>query len=373
MLRNSWRRALPVFFLLAAAQPAVAADSADRLDRFRELAASRLGLAQLVDSEAPIDALREIYAVLDDEIVESLASGGPFASLEFLQDRLDSFAEAWGGASLRLTRAGGVLIGAFMLDERSPANSVRVYGSLHGEAALLTAIYREGRPTVHGGGGEGAPLLLTWEGTASGWGTRLLRVEWLRREADRDGAGDQGLMFGYAVRETPELMPLPILLAHELCAAVDRVRESGCIPHLYPDGKSEVRVRYEVRYPGWAPGCEGQTEQEDVYRVSAAGVARVTRRPIEPWHRELHAAVQRLTTALAERDEPTLSALVPDRGLRGRLPAGLRSEPACDAREGAGGDAISVAAVAEGQRPWALTFRRQAAGWRLTGASPVLQ
>jgi len=345
MLRNSWRRALPVFFLLAAAQPAVAADSTDRLDRFRELAASRLGLAQLVDSEAPIDALREIYAVLDDEIVESLASGGPFASLEFLQDRLDSFAEAWGGASLRLTRAGGVLIGAFMLDERSPANSVRVYGSLHGEAALLTAIYREGRPTVHGGGGEGAPLLLTWEGTASGWGTRLLRVEWLRREADR-------MRVAWS---TSEIFP------------------DGLLARAWSVRGGEVRVRYEVRYPGWAPGCEGQTEQEDVYRVSAAGVARVTRRPIEPWHRELHAAVQRLTTALAERDEPTLSALVPDRGLRGRLPAGLRSEPACDAREGAGGDAISVAAVAEGQRPWALTFRRQAAGWRLTGASPVLQ
>ena len=345
MLRNSWRRALPVFFLLAAAQPAVAADSADRLDRFRELAASRLGLAQLVDSEAPIDALREIYAVLDDEIVESLASGGPFASLEFLQDRLDSFAEAWGGASLRLTRAGGVLIGAFMLDERSPANSVRVYGSLHGEAALLTAIYREGRPTVHGGGGEGAPLLLTWEGTASGWGTRLLRVEWLRREADR-------MRVAWS---TSEIFP------------------DGLLARAWSVRGGEVRVRYEVRYPGWAPGCEGQTEQEDVYRVSAAGVARVTRRPIEPWHRELHAAVQRLTTALAVRDEPTLSALVPDRGLRGRLPAGLRSEPACDAREGAGGDAISVAAVAEGQRPWALTFRRQAAGWRLTGASPVLQ
>ena len=345
MLRNSWWRALAVFFLLAAAQPAVAADSADRLDRFRELAASRLGLAQLVDSEAPIDALREIYAVLDDEIVESLASGGPFASLEFLQDRLDSFAEAWGGASLRLTRAGGVLIGAFMLDERSPANSVRVYGSLHGEPALLTAIYREGRPTVHGGGGEAAPLLLTWEGTASGWGTRTLRVEWLRREADR-------MRVAWS---TSEIFP------------------DGLLARTWSVRGGEVRVRYEVRHPGWAPGCEGQTEQEDVYRVSAAGVARVTRRPIEPWHRELHAAVQRLTTALAERDEPTLSALVPDRGLRGRLPAGLRSEPACDAREGAGGDAVSVAAVAEGQRPWALTFRRQAAGWRLTGASPVLQ
>ena len=50
---------------------------------------------------------------------------------------------------------------------------------------------------------------------------------------------------------------------------------------------------------------------------------------------------------------------------------GLRVEPTCDAREG--GDAVSVAAVAEGQRPWALTFRRLAAGWRLTGATPVLQ
>ena len=345
MRRNSWRRVLPALFLLAVAQPAVAADGADRLDRFRELAASRLGLAQIVDTEAPIDALREIYAVLDDEIVESLASGGPFASLEFLQDRLDSFAEAWGGASLRLTRAGGVLVGAFMLDERSPANSVRVYGTLHGEPALLTAIYREGRPTVHGGGGEGTPLLLTWEGTASGWGTRLLRVEWLRREADR-------MRVAWS---TSEIFP------------------DGLLARAWSVRGGEVRVRYEVRYPGWAPGCEGQTEQEDVYRVSAAGVARVTRRPIEPWHRELHATVQRLTTALAERDEPTLSALVPDRGLRGRLPAGLRSEPACDAREGAGGDAVSVAAVAEGQRPWALTFRRQAAGWRLTGASPVLQ
>jgi hypothetical protein len=55
------------------------------------------------------------------------------------------------------------------------------------------------------------------------------------------------------------------------------------------------------------------------------------------------------------------------------LPSGLRSEPACDARVGDEGEAISVAAVAEDQRPWALTFRRLAAGWRLTGASPVLQ
>jgi len=84
---------------------ASAADPADRLDRFRELAASQLGLAQLLESQPPADAYREIYALLDDEIVESLGSGGVFASLEFLQDRLDAFAEVWGGASLRLARA----------------------------------------------------------------------------------------------------------------------------------------------------------------------------------------------------------------------------------------------------------------------------
>jgi hypothetical protein len=95
-----------------------AADRSDRLDRFRELATSRLGLAQVLDADPSTDAYREIYEVLDDEIVENLASGGPFASLDFVQDRLDAFAEAWGGATLRLVRAGALLVGAFVLDER---------------------------------------------------------------------------------------------------------------------------------------------------------------------------------------------------------------------------------------------------------------
>jgi hypothetical protein len=135
----------------------------------------------------------------------------------------------------------------------------------------------------------------------------------------------------------------------------------------------DVRIRYEVRYPGWAPGCDGQTEQEDVYRLAPlAAVTRVARQEHDAWHRELHATVGRLVAALAARDEATLSTLVPDRALRGRLPSTLRLEPSCDAREGAGGDAISVAAAAERQ-PWTLTFRRQGARWRLTGATRVLQ
>jgi len=66
---------------------------------------------------------------------------------------------------------------------------------------------------------------------------------------DRLGAGDQGLMFGYAVRETPELMPVPIQLAHRLTHALADARRSGKFPELRPDGKSQVTVQYEGGVP----------------------------------------------------------------------------------------------------------------------------
>ncbi len=332
---------------VAAAVSVAAGPVPDRLERFRALVSERLSAAQILDAGTSADAYGEAYALLDEEIVESLGSGGVFASTAFLQDRLDAFSDAWGGAAVRIVRLGQLVVGVFQLGERATANSIRVYGRLRDEAALLTTIAREGRPALYPlspAGGGMVQFLVAWEGTASGQISRPLRLELARQYAE-------GVR---VVWSTAEVYP------------------DGLVARSYTVRGPELRIRYELRYPGWVAGCEGQTEQEDVYRLAPAtgAYARVSQRQYEAWHRELRASVARLFTALAGGDRRAVAGLVPDPRVRERLPAKLEPEPVCDAMTGAN---VSVAASDGHGSPWSLTFQRAgAAGWRVTSASPVM-
>jgi S-adenosylmethionine synthetase len=80
---------------------------------------------------------------------------------------------------------------------------------------------------------------------------------------DTGGAGDQGLMFGYACDETPELMPMPIMLAHKLCRQLSEVRRSGKLKFLRPDGKSQVSIEYVDGRPARIDAVVVSTQHDD--------------------------------------------------------------------------------------------------------------
>ena len=101
---------------------------------------------------------------------------------------------------------------------------------------------------------------------------------------DRIGAGDQGLMFGYACNETPERMPLPISLSHALCKQLSKLRKDGTLPYLRPDGKAQVTVEYVDNKPARVDAVVVSTQHSSAVSLETIRedvIARIIR-PIIP-------------------------------------------------------------------------------------------
>ena len=133
---------------------------------------------------------------------------------------------------------------------------------------------------------------------------------------DRDGAGDQGIMFGYAVTETPELMPAPIQYAHAILRRLAEVRKAGLEPTLRPDAKSQLSLRYEGGKPVEVTSIVLSTQHSDINQTSDD-----IRAIVEPYIREILPAAW-VTEATEWHVNPTGTFVIGgpdgDAGLTGR-------------------------------------------------------
>ena len=228
--------------------------------------------------------------------------------------------------------------------------SVRVYGRLGGEAALLTTLSREGRPSVYPWApapGGLAQFLVAWEGPATGRGIRSLRLDLVRQHGD-----DLRVVWS---------------IDRSVSRRADGARRTRC-------AATRSACATSRDYPGHAPGCEGQTEAEDVFRISpdSGTLVRRTRASstdgIESFARRWPSSStrwRRVTRRAWRSSCPTSTCarrlsvqLAARRRMRRRR---LRRQPAVGV---GGGDGRAP--------PWALTFQRGGARWRLVAAGPVL-
>ncbi len=104
------------------------------------------------------------------------------------------------------------------------------------------------------------------------------------------GAGDQGMMFGYACRETPELMPMPIMLAHKICKRLAKLRKDGSLPFLRPDGKAQVSVKYRDNKPVSVPTVVVSTQHSpDIsHRELKQAIIEEVIKPVIPKRMQAH-------------------------------------------------------------------------------------
>jgi len=329
-----------------------AAPLRDRLELFLELVRSRLTPPDREETEQVREAIRDVYAILDEEILENLNSEGPFASEAFIQERLEGFTERWGWGRFVIWRPKALpsqFVASIQLTPNGGGSSIRAYARQGGRYTLAHVVQRDAVPIVAempAARSGVSHVLVGWVGPPSGRGTSPLLLELVRL----DGQG------GRSVWSSQSLFPSGL---HVLEFQME------------PDGFS---IRYPGQYPGRKPGCEGETDHGDRYRYdSTREVLQLGARTVmNGWHQEFHQkALRPLLDALNSGNEPMLRSLVPSGALRQQLPPGLTALPVCDDATPQSAPAeirVSVEASGTQQVPMQLTllFRKSQRGWLLS-------
>ncbi|PIF02488.1 MAG: methionine adenosyltransferase [Propionibacterium sp.] len=135
---------------------------------------------------------------------------------------------------------------------------------------------------------------------------------------DTQGAGDQGLMFGYACRETSELMPLPISLAHRLTEQLTEVRRTGALPYLRPDGKAQVTVEYDQQRPVRLDTVVVSSQHKEGIALAETLAPEIQEQVISPVLAEFDLAKNDLKTFINPTGKFVIGGPMGDAGLTGR-------------------------------------------------------